>query len=141
MKEHLQARPTSKQVHNQWLSHVCMCGTGITNEGAGKGGTRWCQWPWRTPRTSLTYSRLVSFVVLSKRHQANGDGLQTGPDGWAELERAGRESGSEPFMNLQTKNTTLMTTTLISQNPLQWILIILPWINEFPFYVVMNLLV
>lgn len=35
----------------------------------------------------LTYSRLMALVVFSKGHKANSDGLETGSDGWSELER------------------------------------------------------
>lgn len=35
----------------------------------------------------LTYSWLMALVVFSKGHKADSDGLETGSDGWSELER------------------------------------------------------
>lgn len=42
-------------------------------------------------KTMLTYSWLMPFVVFSKGHKADSDGLETGPNAWSELEGGGRK--------------------------------------------------
>lgn len=39
---------------------------------------------WR--KMMLTYSWLMASVVFSKGHKADSNGLETGPNGWSELE-------------------------------------------------------
>lgn len=54
----------------------------------------------------LTYSWLMASVVFSKGHKADSDGLETGPNGWSELEGVDKNKDFRiSIVHLKTRNT------------------------------------
>lgn len=58
---------------------------------------------WEVDEVMLTYSWLMASVVFSKGHKANSNGLETGPDGWSELEKERGVGKNKNICMLQLK--------------------------------------
>lgn len=85
MKEHLQSKHNIKKVHSQGPGSNVEEAWGWVRSMNENQVAGWWEGT-AADNLMLTYSWLMASVVFSKGHKADSDGLETGPDGWSELQ-------------------------------------------------------